>query len=141
MITYKEFGSELIEEIYMIYESNGWLSYLNNKPKLIQAFEKSIYVLGAFDNGKLVGFVRCIGDGEYILYIQDLIITPSYHRKGIGRELMKRVSNHYKTIRQFLLITDKDDNISNAFYQSIGLVKECNGFAINHYFRENKKDI
>ena len=135
MIEYKEFGSELIDEAYQIYEQNGWASYLNNKEKLIKAFEQSLYILGAFEKDVLVGFVRCVGDAEYIIYVQDLIVSPSHQRTGIGKELMKRASEKFPDVRQFVLITDKDDEVSNAFYQAIGMSSDCNGYPINAYFR------
>lgn len=138
MIQYKQFSIERIDEVYEIYKENDWLSYLGDKDKLSRAFKNSLFILGAFCDDKLVGFVRCIGDSEYILYVQDLIIKPSHYRKGIGKELMNRVSQKYPDIRQFALITDEDDNVSNAFYKSIGLVNECNGYPVNHYFRKQK---
>ena len=134
---YEEFGSEKIDEIYAIYEANEWESYLNDKERLKKAFEKSLYVLGAFDEGKLVGFVRCIGDEEYIVYVQDLIVLPEHRRQGIGRRLMEEVLKRYEKVRQFVLITDEDDEVSNAFYKAIGLSDTCNGYPVNHYFRGN----
>lgn len=138
MIKYKEFGSERIEEVYEIYEENQWESYLGNKDKLTVAFKQSLFIFGAFENDKLVGFVRCIGDGEYILYVQDLIVKSSHHRKGIGRELMKQVFQKFSDVYQLVLITDRDDEIANTFYQSIGMVTVCNGYPVNHYFRKKK---
>lgn len=107
MIEYKEFRSELIEEICRIYQENQWRNYLGDKDKLSRAFERSLYVLGAFDEGNLVGFVRCVGDSEYILYVQDLIVKPTHYRQGIGKALMARVSEKYSSVRQFVLITTK----------------------------------
>ena len=139
MPQYKEFGSELINEAYEIYRQSEWNSYLKDKEKLRRAFDSSLYILGAFEDGRLVGFVRCVGDNEFILYIQDLIVTPSFQRKGIGRELMRRVSERFSDIRQFVLITDREDKAANAFYRSIGLSPEFNGFPINTYFRTEKE--
>ncbi|AOH43163.1 hypothetical protein BEQ56_06530 [Anaerolineaceae bacterium oral taxon 439] len=140
MIEYKEFRSELINEVYSIYEENQWKSYLGDKEKLSRAFEQSLYLLGAFEEGNLVGFVRCIGDSEYILYVQDLIVKPSYYRQGIGKALMARVAEKYSSVRQFVLITDEDDEASNAFYRAIGLVKSGSRFPVNLYFRERRAD-
>lgn len=135
MIEYKKFSSELIDEVYEIYEANKWENYLNDKERLSGAFERSVYILGAFENDRLVGFVRCVGDSEYILYVQDLIVKPSHQRKGIGRELIGKVSEAYPDVRQFVLITDRDDEVSNSFYKAIGLSKDCNGYPVNAYFR------
>lgn len=136
MIEYRSFCDDSIDEVYGIYKENHWESYLKDKAKLCRAFRQSLYVLGAFENGSLVGFVRCVGDEEYIIYVQDLIVKPSHFRKGIGSELIRRVSEKYAHVRQFVLITDREDAAANAFYRSVGLVSECNGFPVNTYFRK-----
>ncbi len=133
MIEYKEFGSELTENVYRIYEENKWICYLYDKEKLSKAYERSLYILGAFDNGRLVGFVRCVGDAEYIIYVQDLIVKPSYQRKGIGKELMRQVFAKFPDAGRFVLITDKEDKSSNAFYKAIGMTTDLNGCQINTY--------
>ncbi len=139
MIRYERFGPERIEEAYEIYEENGWTAYLGDREKLVRAFENSLYLLGAFEDDRLIGFVRCVGDEEYILYVQDLIVRPSHQRQGIGTELMRRISERYPSVRQFVLITDGGDEASNAFYEAIGMVRELGGSPVNHYFREMKK--
>lgn len=140
MIEYREFGSELVDEVYQLYEKNEWESYLGDKDKLCRAFDKSRFIIGAFDEGHLVGFARCVGDDEYIVYVQDLIVDPSYQRRGIGKQLMKLVSDRYPAIHQFVLITDRDDDTANEFYKSIGLSENCNGYPVNHYFRKKQKE-
>lgn len=133
---YKEFGTNVMDEVECIYEECGWSAYLGDKEKLERAFENSYYRLGAFDDGVLVGFVRCVGDGEHILYVQDLIVKPSHQRRGIGSRLMKFVSERFSEVRQFLLITDAEDEISNSFYQAIGMEEKINGsHSARHYFR------
>lgn len=140
MIEYKEFGSERIDEVYRIYEESGWSEYLKDRDRLVRAFDHSQFILGAFDEDRLVGFVRCVGDSEFILYVQDLVVRPLYQRQGIGRELMRRASEKYPDARQFLLITDEGDEVSNAFYQSIGMTKDLGEYPISHYFRRLKKE-
>ena len=135
-----EFGSELTDEVYGLYEENGWTSYLKDRDLIARALDNSMYVLGAFDGGKLIGFVRCVGDGETIVYVQDLIVAPSHLRQGVGRELMRRVSEGYAAVRQLVLITDAEDEVSNAFYRAIGMVQTVNGCGINHYFRKQRND-
>ena len=139
MIIYKEFGSELLDDIIKVYQENDWQAYLKDNDKLKRAFDNSLSILGAFDDDKLVGFIRCIGDKEYVLYIQDLVIRPKYHRQGIGKELVRRISELYPNCRHFFLTTDAKDEKANAFYQAIGLTKEFNGWPINHYFRTGVK--
>ncbi|CEN92712.1 MAG: hypothetical protein KZY55_02130 [Paeniclostridium sp.] len=57
MINYKEFDSSMIEEIKDIYKKESWNAYLKDDEKLIRAFDNSLYIMGAFDNCKLVSFI------------------------------------------------------------------------------------
>lgn len=134
MISYKEFNSELLERIKEIYTEQGWNSYLNNDEKLAHAFQNSLYVLGAFDGEKLAGFIRCVGDGEHIVLVQDLIVDKQYQRKGIGSALFKEIWNKYKDVRMFQVVTDLADEVDNHFYQSFGMKPLAEGHMIS-YFR------
>ena len=132
---YRDFRGEHIEQVLEIYSENGWTEYLRDQDRVLRAFRSSLLILGAFREGKLIGFVRCVGDGETVVYVQDLIVRPAFHRQGIGSELMRRVSDRYPDVRQFLLITDEDDAVSNAFYRAIGMRGDCHGFPVAVYFR------
>lgn len=136
MLTYREFGAECLAEVQEIYAACGWTSYLGDEDKLRRALGRSLFLLGAFEDGALVGFVRCVGDGEHIVYVQDLIVRPALQRRGIGRELMRQVSEHFAGVRQFLLITDAEDAVSNAFYRAIGLKTTLGGYPCTAYFRD-----
>ena len=52
---------------------------------------------------------------------------------------MELVSERFFCVRQFLLITDKEDEVSTSFYRAIGMVPDCNGYPVNHYFRKESK--
>ncbi len=121
MIAYKEFGTERMCEVVKIYERAGWSAYLNDHEKLVRAFENSLYILGAFEDAKLVGFIRCVGDGEHILYVQDLIVDVEFKRRGIGKALLQKAMEEYGDVRMFTLITDAGDEHANAFYHAVGM--------------------
>ena len=134
MITYKEFSTELLDEVKAIYASECWSAYLKDDEKLVRAFHNSLYILGAFDDGKLVGFVRCVGDGEHILVVQDLIVHPEYQRRKIGATLFKMAWEKYADVRMFQVNTDMADERDNRFYQSFGMKKLNEGQMVS-YFR------
>lgn len=123
MINYKEFDSSMIEEIKDIYKKESWNAYLKDDEKLIRAFDNSLYIMGAFDNCKLVGFIRCVGDGEHILAVQDLIVEPKYQQRGIGTYLFKTIMQKYSNVRMFMVVTDLEDIVDNKFYKSFNLKK------------------
>lgn len=134
MINYKEIDATMIKEIKEIYKRESWNSYLKDDEKLVRAFDNSLYFLGAFDDYKLIGFIRCVGDGEHVLLVQDLIIDPEYQLKGIGTYLFKTIMQKYSNVRMFMVITDIDDVVDNKFYKSFNL-KEMKAMNMVGYIR------
>jgi len=128
MIKYKQVSAALLKDIKTLYEQHGWLAYLQDDAKLKRAFESSLYMFGAYEGDELVGFIRCVGDGEHIVLVQDLIVAKGYQRKGIGRSLMLHAYEQFADVRMFMLNTDAMDAAANAFYQAMGMTKiEENG--------------
>ncbi|SHJ89902.1 Predicted N-acetyltransferase YhbS [Clostridium amylolyticum] len=123
MIKYNEVNSSMIESIKEIYRKESWNAYLKDDEKLIRAFDNSLYILGAFDDRKLIGFIRCVGDGEHILVVQDLIVDPEYQQRGIGTYLFNTILQKYSKVRMFMVVTDIEDIVDNKFYQSFNFKK------------------
>lgn len=118
---YREFTVELLPRALEIYRAAGWTAYLGDDERLARAFRNSLYILGAFDGDVLAGFVRCVGDGEHVVYVQDLIVDVPYRRQGFGRALLNQAMAGYAHVRMFALTTDAADPDSNAFYAAVGL--------------------
>ena len=101
---------------------------------LAKAYAGSLCTLGAYDEDQLVGIIRAIGDGYTILFIQDLLVYPSYHRRGIGTALMKALLERYAHVYQIELATDHTEK-TIGFYKSLGFrtLDEigCCGFLMN----------
>lgn len=128
MIEYKELTSASLEAIKALYQQHGWLAYLQDDEKLKRSFDQSLDTIGAYDGEELAGFVRCVGDGEHIVLVQDLIVAASHQRKGIGKALMNMVREKYADVRMIILLTDAMDENANAFYLAIGMQEiEQNG--------------
>lgn len=67
--------------------------------------------------------IRCVGDGEHVLVVQDLIVDPEYQKQGIGTHLFKTIMQRYSEVRMFMVITDTEDIVDNKFYQSFNFKK------------------
>ena len=106
-------------EILPLYEAVGWISYVRHPKMLEDAFANSLCILGAYEEDKLVGLIRCVGDGHSILFIQDLLVYPEYQRKGIGTALMRAVLERYAHVYQIQLTTDNTEK-TKAFYRAQG---------------------
>ena len=80
-----------LEDIINLYQSVGWTNYLERIGILEEAYANSLCVLGAYDDDRLIGIIRAVGDGKTIVFIQDIVVLPEYQRKGIGTKLLKTV--------------------------------------------------
>ena len=86
------------------------------------AIHNSLKVWTAWDEDKLVGLGRVVGDDYTIIYIQDILILEDYQNKGIGSKLLKIILEQYKSIRQVVLMTDNTEK-TIKFYEKNGMVK------------------
>lgn len=93
-------------DVLALYQAVGWSMYTRDPKKLERAIAQSLSVLGAYDGDQLVGLIRAVGDGETILFIQDLLVLPSYQRQGIGRQLVDALVDQFPQVRQRVLLTD-----------------------------------
>ncbi len=134
MIVYKKVTSQEVEAVKDIYAEAKWLSYLTDDNQLVRAFDHSLYLLGAYHRDVLVGFVRCIGDGEYMVLVQDLIVKKAFQQQGIGSTLFQKVWDQFSHVRMFHVVTDLEDPVDNHFYQLFGMKKLSEGHMIS-YFR------
>lgn len=119
------------EEIKNLYSAVGWKAYTDNMDALRDGFANSLLVLAAYEDGKLLGIIRAVGDGHTIVFIQDILVFPEYQRKGIGTALIKSVLDRYDNVRQIELVTDNTP-ATVSFYRSLGFTEfsgiGCTGF-------------
>lgn len=84
--------------------------------------------------GKLIGFLRAVGDGYSIVYIQDIIVLPEYHRQGIGTQLLRQTLEYFNEVYQIILTTDSELK-TIAFYEANGFTAlskyGCTSFMAN----------
>lgn len=133
MITYTTQGKLDMKAVLALYEAVEWSNYTEQAGMLEQALKNSLQVIAAFDEEKLVGLIRAVGDGYSIVFVQDILVLPDYQRMGIGRQLMERLLAIYPNIYQLHLLTGKEDK-TKAFYESLGFraVDELNCVAYTY---------
>ena len=109
-------------EVLALYKSVGWSMYTRDPARLERALTHSLTVLSAYEGKQLVGLIRAGGDGETILFIQDLLVLPEYQRRGIGKQLIEALLARFPEVRQRVLLTD-DDPKTRSFYKAAGFVE------------------
>jgi len=119
MITIKKQEIVKLEDVLHLYQAVGWTNYTNQPQMLAQALSHSLATYLARDGEKIVGLVRLVGDGFSSVFVQDLIVLPSYQRQGIGRSLLKEALEDYKDAYQVQLVTEQTEK-NLGFYRFMG---------------------
>lgn len=72
----------------------GWSAL---PPEAIRAgLDAALYSVSVYDEERLVGCGRVVGDGGLYFYIQDIIVHPEYQGRGVGEGIMERVMGYLK---------------------------------------------
>lgn len=119
MIKITKESSISIDDVLHLYQAVGWTNYTNQLQMLEQALSHSLATYLARDGEAIVGLVRLVGDGFSSVFVQDLIVLPSYQRQGIGSNLMKEALADYKDAYQIQLVTEQTEK-TLGFYRSLG---------------------
>lgn len=63
-----------------------------DRPDIVkQMLAHANLLVTAWDGDRLVGAARCLTDYGFVTYCSDLCVLASEQRKGIGRELLRKV--------------------------------------------------
>ena len=119
MISVRKQDVVKLEDVLHLYQAVGWTNYTNQPQMLAQALSHSLVIYLALDGDAVVGLIRLVGDGFSSVFVQDLIVLPSYQRQGIGSALMKEALEDYKDAYQVQLVTEQTEK-NVGFYRSMG---------------------
>lgn len=123
MIKIKE-NSKDVNEFNYLYEEVGWGAYSYECSK--KALDNTLYSISIYDEDKIIGFGRLIGDGICFIYIHDVMVVPNFQSQGIGSMIMSKLLEKVKeikvenpSVRTYLgSSTGKE-----GFYEKFGFVK------------------
>lgn len=124
------------KKIILLYHSVGWTNYTKDEAGLLKAFQNSSYIALAVDGEDLVGLVRSLSDDVSIHYLQDVLVLPNQHKKGIGKKLVESALNKYSHVRTHMLLTDNKEN-QVQFYKACGYsnLKEFRNGTLNSFIK------
>jgi GNAT superfamily N-acetyltransferase len=84
-----------VEEYDTLIRAVGWAKYANLEASPA-ALRNTLYSVLAVEADLVVGMARLVGDGATVVYVQDVMVLPSHHRKGIGTALMEAVMTYFR---------------------------------------------
>lgn len=97
----------------------------------LRILEGSYAIILAVDaaSRRVVGFVNAVSDGVLAAYIPLLEVLPEYQKKGVGRELMRRIIEKLSGLYMIDLLCDAD---LQPFYAGLGM-KPAEGMLVRNY--------
>ena len=123
-----------LDELLPLYAAVGWTNYTARPEMLHMAYERSLCTLAAYDGDRLIGVIRAVGDGCSIVFVQDLLVDPSYHRRGIGSALLTAMKERFPRVYQMELMTENTVQ-SRRFYEVNGF-REASEIGCLAYIRQ-----
>lgn len=122
MIKYSEQRNIPIEKILPIYEAHNWSSA--KKPELLhKALIGSHSLVSAWNDEELVGIGNAISDGFLVVYYPHLLVSPKYQGQGIGKKMIKILTEKYQVMHMQILTSDAE---AIGFYEKCGFTKAGN---------------
>lgn len=116
-------GAEVpLDDVLPLYDAVGWTAYTDDPETLLAGLRGSSFVATAWEDDRLVGLIRVLSDDATIMYLQDILVAPSHHRRGVGKALAEAALDRYRHVRQKVLLTD-DDPAQKHFYESLGFLE------------------
>ncbi len=115
------------DDFNMLTESVGWGKRESNIVE--EALRNTLYSLCVYDENRLIGYGRIIGDKTIFLYIQDIMVIPKYQGKQIGTEIMYKLLeqvDRYKKVNPNIRTYLGASKGREGFYEKFGFISRPN---------------
>lgn len=116
-----------IDEFNMLTEAVGW--GIRNKEIVEEALKNTLFSLCVYDEDKLIGYGRILGDKTIFLHIHSVMVRPEYQGKNIGTEIMKNLLKQvdkYREINPDIKTYLGATTGKEGFYEKFGFVSRPN---------------
>ena len=123
MITLKE-NVKSVGEFNYLYDAVGWGAYDNNITE--RALNNTYYSVSVYDDDKIIGYGRIIGDSICFMYLHDIMVIPDYQGKKIGTMIMNKLLdkiNELKKINPDMRVYLGASKGREGFYKKFGFVE------------------
>jgi GNAT superfamily N-acetyltransferase len=78
-----------VEEYRELRSGAGWNEM--TEEALAAGLASALYSCVVVHDGRVIGCGRVVGDGGMYFYVQDVIVTPEDHGRGVGAQIMAAV--------------------------------------------------
>ncbi len=106
--------------ILALYAAHAWI-HANTPDRLRRAITMSSLSIVARESDEIVGYARALSDGEFAVYIADILVRPDRQGQGIGSALFTHMLRRYPIDRfhHQVLMSERG---AEGFYRKHGLL-------------------
>ena len=115
------------DDLRAIYTSSGLIRPIGDRRRLARMAKEADVTVTAWDGTRLVGIARAITDFAYCAYLSDLGVDEAYQRKGIGREMVRRMRARLGDRVMLLLLANVN---ARDYYGKIGFERADNAWKV-----------
>ncbi len=87
-----------VKEFNLLYDAVGWGCYDEKTSK--KAMSNTFYSVSIYDDDKIIGYGRIIGDEICFLYIHDIMVLPDYQSQKIGTKIMEQLLKKINDVKK-----------------------------------------
>lgn len=58
------------------------------------ALKHSLFIVSLWEDDKLIGFGRIVGDQGITYVVSDIMVDPDYQRNGLGKVIMREINSY-----------------------------------------------
>ena len=90
-----------------------------NDYRLYDTYRNSV-TFGVFDNKKMVGVIRLVGDFQYVIYIEDMITLDEYSNTDAKKLLIEEVLERYAKVEKIFCNLKHRSKETASVYLDLG---------------------
>lgn len=116
------------QETAEVFRQSGIRRPVDDLPRIQKMIEHANLIVCAREGGRLVGIARALTDFSYCCYLSDLAVDRDHQRRGVGKELVRRVREAIGEEAMLLLLAAPE---AKDYYAPLGFEKVPNGWIIH----------
>jgi GNAT superfamily N-acetyltransferase len=78
-----------VAEYQLLRHTTNWFQIEDSVVE--KSLNNDLFSVTIYDDKKLIGMGRVVGDGAIYFYVQDIIVIPEYQGRGIGKLIMNTI--------------------------------------------------
>jgi GNAT superfamily N-acetyltransferase len=106
-----------VDAVHRFLSEESYWAHGRDRATVVELLDAASRVVGAYDDGRQIGFARCFTDRFTVAWINDVYVESSHRGRRIGEDLVRWLieASDYPTIRWMLATRD-----AHTFYAKLG---------------------